>query len=108
MTEQVSISDLKDEYVLCRTLGHSWDEMPNPEFSPEQFRTSAGAMALRCVRCTGERYDYIGKDMTVVYRRYIMPPHYNTIAGEGKRPNLRAEMFRRTLMVHKRKGRSGS
>jgi hypothetical protein len=97
--ERTAIVDLLDSYVVCRTIGHSWDVIPNAEFSLELFRTSAGAMALRCTRCHAERYDYIAKDMTVQSRTYNYPPHYMGIQGEGKRPNLRGEMFKRSLVV---------
>jgi hypothetical protein len=37
--------------------------------------------------------------MEVVSRQYKYPPRYNTIIGEGKRPNLRGEMLRRSLLI---------
>lgn len=98
--ERVDIQDLRDEYVICRTLGHSWDDHPEPEFSPEMWRLSLGALALRCTRCHAERYDYIGPGMDIQYRRYVYPLAYHSIVGEGKRPNLRGEMVRRKLLVH--------
>jgi hypothetical protein len=105
---QVRIDELLDEYVLCRTLGHSWDELPDPEFSTSLYRSSTGALALRCTRCRAERYDYIANDMTVASRQYRYPPQYNTIPGQGSRPNLRGEMFRRSLLVHRyRQRRNG-
>lgn len=97
--ELMRIEDLRNEYVICRTLGHSWDELPNAEFSPELVRTSAAALALRCTRCLTERYDYINKSMDVESRRYVYPPHYTTIPGEGSRPNLRGELIKRSLLL---------
>lgn len=98
--ELMSISDLRDEYVLCRALGHSWDEYPGAEFSPSMWRASiGGALALRCTRCTAVRFDYIGADMKVFHRHYQYPEHYTTIPGEGTRPNLRGEMLKRSLLI---------
>lgn len=99
MTERVSITELRDEFVICRTLGHSWDEHPGAEFSELELRVAAGALALRCTRCTTVRLDYIAKDMTVYYRKYTYPDQYTSIPGEGTRPNLRGEMFRRSLLI---------
>jgi hypothetical protein len=107
MVERMEIKDLLDAYVICRTLGHSWDEHPNPEYSEALFRTSQGALALRCSRCLAERYDYIDKRMDVAARQYKYPPHYTTIPGEGTRPNLRGEMFRRSLLFQSYKRRNG-
>ena len=98
--ELMQISDLRNEYVICRSIGHSWDDLPNPEFSPALLIGTAGAMALRCVRCSTERYDYIAKDMTVASRQYKYPLHYTTIPGEGSRPNLRGELLKRSLLIH--------
>jgi hypothetical protein len=103
--DRVEIQELLDEYVVCRTLGHAWDELPDADFSPELFRTSAGALALRCQRCHTLRYDYIGKAMDVVSRRYVYPNRYTTIPGEGTRPNLRGELFRRSLLIHRYRDR---
>ena len=97
--ERTTITELLDSYVICRTLGHAWDVIPNAQFSLDLFRTSSGAMALRCIRCFTERYDYIGKDMEIAYRTYKYPEHYKGIVGEGNRPNLRSELFRRSLLV---------
>lgn len=97
--DKVSIKDLRDEYVICRTLGHSWDELLNAEFSEIELKVAAGALALRCTRCTAIRMDYIAKDMTVYYRKYTYPDQYTSIPGEGTRPNLRGEMLRRSLLI---------
>jgi hypothetical protein len=100
--ERVRPDELADQFVLCRTLGHAWDELPNAEFSAALWRTSAGALALRCARCYTERFDYIGKDMAVASRRYVYPKGYQGVEGEGRgRPNLRGELFRRSLLVHR-------
>lgn len=99
--------DLRDEYLKCRVFGHNWDELLDAEFSPVLWRTAAGAVALRCVRCAMERYDYIGKDMLISSRRYKAPRGYSRVSrDEGSRPILRGELFRRSLLVHSYKTRA--
>lgn len=98
-TELMTIEELSDTYLLCRSLGHAWDELPNPEFSPTMFRLHQHAIGLRCIRCLTERYDYIGQDMKVALRHYKYPAHYRTIPGQSTRPNVRGEMLRRSLLI---------
>jgi len=106
--ERVSIQELRDEFVVCRGVGHSWDDNPTADVDSELFRTASGALALRCVRCGTERFDYIGNDMTVFRRYYRYPELYRSIPGEGSRPNLRAEMLRRSLLIRSaRRRRNG-
>jgi hypothetical protein len=105
--DYTSPRDLEDAYLKCRVFGHNWDDNPNAEFSPALWRTSAGAVALRCERCTMERYDYIGKDMQVASRRYKAPKGYSKMShDDGARPTLRRELFRRSLLVHSYKRRA--
>ena len=99
MTEYTQVDELSDKFLLCRTLGHSWDDNPHGAYDSEWRNYSVGVFALRCVRCRTERYDYIGKDMTVAYRDYKYPKGYTTVPGEATRPVLRAEMFSRSLLV---------
>jgi hypothetical protein len=99
--ERIAISDLRNEYLLCRALGHAWEEIPNAEFSPELWRTSSAALAVRCVRCTTERHDYLDKQFDVSSRQYKYPPMYMGIVGEGKRPNVRGELLSRSLLLHR-------
>lgn len=86
--------------MVCRSVGHSWDDNPNGDVNSDLFRIALGVLMLRCIRCTTERFDYIGKDLTVFQRYYRYPPKYQSIPGEGTRPNLRGEMFRRSLLMH--------
>lgn len=97
--DPISIEELVDNYVLCRSLGHQWDENPNPTFNDSFFVLSYGAAALRCIRCTTLRTDYIDVEMRVWRRSYVYPPRYKTIPGMGTRPNLRAELVRRGLLI---------
>ena len=101
MTEQTAIIDLRDEYVLCRTLGHAWDDHPSPEIDSVLWKHAKAALFLRCTRCTTERFDYISNGFDVEHRYYRYPKHYKGVVGEGSRPNLRGEMFRRSLLLRK-------
>jgi hypothetical protein len=97
--ERVSIRELKNEYVICRTLGHAWDEFHSidPILMPYAF----AYISLRCTRCQAERHDGIDKQFQVASRTYKYPPHYQSIPGEGTRPNLRAELLNRSLLLHR-------
>jgi len=98
----VDISDLPIEFVVCRTLGHAWDDNPAATLSPTLFSESYGAMALRCTRCTTERFDYLDAEMKVWKRHYRYPRGYKTIPGMGSRPNLRSELVRRSVLIQRR------
>ena len=109
MPEYMDVHDIRDEFVICRGIGHSWDDNPNGEVANELFRSSIGAMCLRCVRCGTERFDYINDEFRVWQRYYRYPPNYSTIPGRGNRPNLRSELYRRSLLIRKlRNGRRKS
>lgn len=97
--ERLAIDELADAFVICRAIGHAWEDNPHAEVNSDLFRASDGALALRCVRCTTERFDYVAHDMTVWQRYYRYPDRYGTVPGEGTRPNLRAELFRRSLLI---------
>jgi hypothetical protein len=104
MPEKLTIQELQDEYLICRALGHSWDDNPTGQLNGSLWRSSVGGLALRCTRCTTERFDYIGADMRVFQRYYRYPAHYTTVPGSGSRPNLRGEMLRRSLLMRRRRG----
>jgi hypothetical protein len=94
-------SDLSDAYVLCRTVGHSWDDNPSAAIPhSEQWRTAKAALFLRCTRCRTERFDYFGNGFEVEYRYYRYPDGYSGLQ-QGTRPVLRGEMFRRSLLLRK-------
>jgi hypothetical protein len=99
MIDRIHIEELADAFVICRGLGHSWDDNPGAEIDSDLWRISTGALALRCTRCGAERFDYINSEMSVFQRYYRYPPRYTTVVGEGKRPNLRGEMLRRSLLI---------
>lgn len=97
-TETITIESLTDQALMCRTLGHSWDENKNPEIAtyyPKQW-----LMALRCVRCRTERFDWIDRAGVVISRSYRYSNRYKTIKG-ARRGNFRAEMLSRSLLVRR-------
>lgn len=103
---RVDIRELIDEYVVCRTIGHSWDDNISGEVDGELARSATGVLALRCVRCTTERFDYIDGEMQVFQRYYRYPQQYASIPGQGTRPNLRGELLRRSVLIRRyRNGR---
>ena len=106
--ELIEVHDLSDKYLLCRTLGHTWDKNPNPDHLARD-KAWVAAIYLRCTRCRMERYDYIDRTMNVHYRRYIPPKGYGQLKPGYKKPELRAEMFGRSLLVNKlRNGRKSA
>lgn len=105
MAVRMQVQDLRDEYVMCRSIGHSWDENPTAEVNSDLFRAAQACLALRCTRCTTDRFDYIGKDMQVFKRYYRYPPEYATVTSikdRKTRPRMRAELIKRSLLVRKR------
>ena len=102
MTAYMDIGDLQDSYVLCRTLGHAWDDNPGATVDSDLFAVATGVLALRCTRCSTERFDYLGKGMGLYARYYRYPDKYRGVPGEQRgRPQMRAELVRRSLLVRR-------
>jgi hypothetical protein len=97
---KLDITELQDSYILCRTLGHAWEDFPNGEPHSDWARSAQGILMLRCTRCTTQRFDYFGRHNEIIYRNYVYPEQYASIPGQGTRPNLRGELFRRSLLIH--------
>jgi hypothetical protein len=97
--EHVDIQDLNDNYLLCRALGHSWEDDPTAQVDSDLYRASRGVIAIHCTRCQTQRFDYINHLFEVANRYYRYPDHYRSIPGQGTRPNLRGEMLRRSLLI---------
>ena len=108
MKEYVTVEELADAYVECKTIGHSWDNNPTGVVDSALFRSSIACMMLRCTRCTTERYDYIAKDFTVWKRYYRYPKKYTTVPKQATRLVLRAEMFHRDLLILRRETRKST
>lgn len=109
MAELVDIQDLQDAYVICRAIGHAWDDNPTAQVDSDLYRASRGVLALRCTRCTTERFDYVNQLFEVATRYYRYPDQYRSIPGQGSRPNLRGELLRRSLLIRsaRRNGKRG-
>lgn len=66
------------DYVRCRTIGHSWDDIPVTEPHPDgpQFW-------LRCVSCHTVRKDVIDQRWgTLLHRSYDYPDDYRLASDE--------------------------
>lgn len=101
MPELEGINELSDQIVICRTLGHSWDENPNAEL--DTMFPSEWVFALRCTRCTTERFDFTNVSGDLIQRYYRYPDKYKT--HKTPRNEFRAEMIRRSLLIHQYKKR---
>jgi hypothetical protein len=105
--DYVRVRDLHDAYLVCRAIGHSWDDNPHGEVDSEFFRMCKGVLMLRCTRCTTERYDYIDYSNEVFQRYYKYPQDYRRVEPGTHRPDLRGEMMRRSLLIEARRRRNG-
>lgn len=99
VTARSQIDEIADAYVICRTIGHAWDDNPAGEVDSDLWRVAKGVIALRCTRCYTERFDYINDSMAVFQRYYRYPDNWTKVEGEGKRPQFRGEMLRRSLLI---------
>lgn len=69
-------AEQEENFIVCRTLGHAWDEISDPGgWSPMQ-RVWKWRICLRCVRCGCERYDGINVNGEVGSREYRYPINY--------------------------------
>lgn len=91
------LSEAQDAVITCRTIGHSWDENPSPEVT--SYYNRQWLMALRCVRCLTERYDWMNQAGEIIGRWYKYPVYYRTL--KAKRMEFRAEMVSRSLLVQR-------
>lgn len=89
------LQELTDAMVMCRTVGHAWDE-----WTPKDRPSTRGGwpFTLRCTRCTTERWDVIAtRTGELIQRRYLYPDGYR-LAQKGTRlavADLRRELARR-------------
>jgi hypothetical protein len=99
--DYVDVHDLTNEFLLCRALGHSWDDNPGAEIPQTPLvAASTGILALRCTRCRTERWDFLNVEMEVFSRRYLYPATYRRLPAEQRgRPALRSEMLGRSLLI---------
>lgn len=96
-----AITQLPPEYVECRTLLHSWEEIPYDGEAPVNWRITRSVTILlfRCTRCGTKRYD-VWSNVTgdLVGRTYRTPEGYALPKGKGKKVLVRKEYLRR---IHK-------
>lgn len=83
-----------EEYVMCRTVGHSWDHIPNTRRPPW-----GTLLTFRCTRCGTTREDIIDNLGDLSHRRYVRPSDYKTMT-----PRKRAD-WRLLLVWQSRKSR---
>ena len=100
-THVESLAELLDSFVICRTVGHSWDDNPHAEINSMW----SWVMALRCTRCTCERFDALNNLGEVVSRSYRYPDGYRITANrQGERTTrvgLRTELMRRRILARR-------
>jgi hypothetical protein len=110
MVERIDITELSDAFLRCRARGHDWDDFEG-EVRSDLFKLAHAVEMVRCTRCKSERFFYLGADMKPFAKYYRKPKGYDTIVGQGTRPNARIEMFRRGLLAKgglgRRRGRNG-
>lgn len=70
------LNELNDDFLKCRTYGHSWDQIPSTLADPEYQRMYAWYDILRCVTCGTERYDGVLPSGEVDTRAYKYPDGY--------------------------------
>jgi hypothetical protein len=94
---------LTDEFVKCRTVGHTWDEIPDDGLGQQLFKGSKSTqmVVFRCTTCTMRRYEVwslVTGDL--VDRRYFTPEGYRLAKGSGaNRRVMRKEYIDRTRGV---------
>lgn len=95
-TSDWDFTDLDDAVIICRTLGHAWDENPNAEIDTDFSQEFL--IALRCTRCPTERFDFVGATGKLFHRYYRYPESYHT--HRIPREAFRGEMVGRSLLIH--------
>lgn len=89
------IGDLPDQFLKCRTFGHSWDEIPETLADEAYMQLFRWYMVARCVSCGTERYEGIQADGRVGQRSYKYPDRYS-LSFTLKRQDARLEYLTRT------------
>lgn len=100
-THVTDVSELLDIYVICRTVGHSWDDDPTGEWN-----TIFGwTMQLRCTRCTTQKLEAINNLGEVMARHYRYPNGYRVVRDRPgdrlHRHDFRAELMRRRIIARR-------
>ena len=91
------LADLHDDYILCRTRRHQFEDVPFTGRRGAKWQPSSSILILaqRCLRCTVERHEiwnvYTGE---IVKVQYLYPPGYS-LDREIKPINVRREYIDR-------------
>lgn len=90
-------SNLSDNYLLCREMGHNWRPWA-AQWNPEEHCFDR---VLRCTRCKTKREQSLSSSGSVVTSHYEYPEGYQhkgfgRISGEG-RDRLRLESVTRAI-----------
>lgn len=98
------LADLNENYVRCRTLGHSWDDWPTSDY----VASFGWLLPFRCVRCDTKRLDTIDSRGSVGSRRYIWPDDYKLVEKRSRdeyRRELRFRVYSASEMMESVNGR---
>lgn len=94
-------NDMKDEWIRCRVLRHSWDEIQDDGgCGNRQYRPSRTVEILlfRCIHCGMRRYEtwnrITGNKMFMTYRR---PLGYGQPKGTVTAQKMRVEYLSRGI-----------
>jgi hypothetical protein len=109
-----AITKLKEQFLVCRTIGHAWEQtfVGPASRADAELATRArhhpwspdGARVLRCKRCRTERVDLclIGYGrreyhFQLASRYYRYPDDYKVEGAQGHKDWLHEEIFRRAF-----------
>lgn len=98
VSDAVDVRHLADEYLMCRTLLHAWDQIPDDGGHGRQYvesRTVRRVM-FRCTRCgvrRAEAWSAITGDL--LFRTYEYPDGYKMSREDSGRTYMRMEWVRR-------------
>lgn len=88
----VSFEELRDAFLLCRTISHGWEEVVRNDLDKPDY---GWRFSLRCNRCACERHDIIDPyNGDLIRRRYIHPDGYE-LDEKVTRSEFRQEWARR-------------
>lgn len=90
--DAVEFEVLRDEYLFCRTVGHSWEEVASDDLPKPDY---GWRFSLQCTRCLTRRNDIIDPRLgDGIGRNYQYPDHYR-LDEKATRSEMRMEWARR-------------
>jgi hypothetical protein len=94
-----ALREIDDAYLQCRTLGHSWDQIPDDGGGGHRSFTesrSVRRLCFRCTRCTLLRYEaWSAITGDLLFRTYQYPEDYHLPRDESNRHLMRVEWVQR-------------